>query len=154
MLKFISNEPNENESHCDATDICDDKIQNRKMNISKEKPKHNLKIKRQKISVDYSNKSFYEFRLIFVDPPKKLDSEESCIISGFLGISNEKQLDRVISNMALTHLLSRLDESKTQLHPSSIAINPPEHISLNLCYIILKGCVLLLMHLPKFTPNQ
>ena len=56
IMKFISNEPNENEYLCEATDICDDKIQNKKRTIRKKQPKHTLQIKRQIVSVDYSNK--------------------------------------------------------------------------------------------------
>ena len=56
MLRFISNEPNENESQCDATEICDDKIQNKKSTIIKKSPNNNLGGKRQKISVDYRKK--------------------------------------------------------------------------------------------------
>ena len=34
MLKFISNEPNENESKCEVTEICDDNIQKNKRTIN------------------------------------------------------------------------------------------------------------------------
>ena len=56
MWKFISNGINENESPSEATGICDDKIQKKKSTITKKSPKHNLQIKRQKISVDYKDK--------------------------------------------------------------------------------------------------
>ena len=52
MLKFISNEPNENESQCEATEIRDENIQNNRGNINKTSTKHTLQRKRQKISVD------------------------------------------------------------------------------------------------------
>ena len=35
MLKFISNETNENEYPSEATEICDDKIKNKKRTIKK-----------------------------------------------------------------------------------------------------------------------
>ena len=76
VWKAISNEPNENESQSQATDIQDDKIQNNKRSITKKSTKHTLQRKRQK-TVDYKDKSFDDFRLIIVDPPPKLDSEES-----------------------------------------------------------------------------
>ena len=56
MWKFISNEPNENGSPSEATEICDDKIQKKKRNIRKKPPKHTLQIKRHKIPVGYREK--------------------------------------------------------------------------------------------------
>ena len=90
MWKFISNEPNENESRSEETEIHDDKIQNKKRSTTKYSTNHNLQRKRQKI-VDYREKSFDDFRLIIVDPPQKLDSEESDIISSSFGISRGNQ---------------------------------------------------------------
>ena len=52
----------------------------------------------------------------------------------------ENQSNEVISNMVLTRLLKRWGEIKTQLHPSSIAMNPTEHIHLKVCCIVLKYC--------------
>ena len=75
MWKFISNEPNENESQSEATEIHDEKIQNNKRSNTKYSTKHTLQIKRQK-TVDYSDKTFDDFRLMIVDPPPKLESEE------------------------------------------------------------------------------
>ena len=34
MLKFISNEPNENESHCEVTEIFNDNMKNKKRTIN------------------------------------------------------------------------------------------------------------------------
>ena len=48
-LKIIPNEPNENDSHCGATEICDDKICKKKRNFINNTPKHTLQRKRQKI---------------------------------------------------------------------------------------------------------
>ena len=73
MWKFISNEPNLNESLSELIEIFDDKIQKKKSNISKKSPKHTFQRKRQKFSVDYRGKSFDAFRLMIVDPPQKLD---------------------------------------------------------------------------------
>ena len=56
MLKFISNGSNENQSQCEVTDICDDKIQRNKRTNNKKETKHTLQRKGQKISVDYRNK--------------------------------------------------------------------------------------------------
>ena len=53
IWKFISNKPNENESPCEAIEICDDKIKNKKRIISKKIPKHTLQRKRKKIPFDY-----------------------------------------------------------------------------------------------------
>ena len=75
---------------------------------------------------------------MIVDPPQKLDSDESDFLSICYGPSMENQSNEVISKMVLTHLLKRLDESKTQLDPSSIAMTPEEHISLKVCSIVLK----------------
>ena len=79
MLKFISNKPNENGSQFEVTVICDDRIQNKKNNIKNKSTKHNLHIKRQKVSVDYRNTSFDDFRIMNIVTTPKLDSEESDI---------------------------------------------------------------------------
>ena len=44
---------------------------------------------------------------MIVDPPKKLDSEESNIIYAYLGIPIENQSNEVISKMVLTNILNR-----------------------------------------------
>ena len=90
MWKFISNEPNKNESRSEETEIHDDKIQNKKRSTTKYSTNHTLQRKRQKI-VDYREKSFDDFRLMIVDPLQKLDSEESDIISSSFGISRGNQ---------------------------------------------------------------
>ena len=51
MWKFISNEPNENESQSEATEICDDKIQNKKRSITK---KNNQTYSSEKEEKNYS----------------------------------------------------------------------------------------------------
>ena len=56
MWKFISNEQNENEFMNEATEICNDKIQNKRNTIIKKSPKHNIQRKRQNISVDFRDK--------------------------------------------------------------------------------------------------
>ena len=94
------------------------------MTINKKSTKHTLKIKRQKISVDYRNKSFYDFRIIYVDPNPELDSEESNIISSSFGISSENQSNEVISKIVLNHILNHWEQSNTQLHPSFTDISP------------------------------
>ena len=66
---------------------------------------------------------------MLVDPPQKLNSEESDIISSCFGTSIENQSNEVMSNTVLTNILNRWDESKTQLHTSSIATTLAEHIS-------------------------
>ena len=66
---------------------------------------------------------------MILDPPQKLDSEESNILSGYFGISSENMPNEVISKMVLTHILMRWDGSKTQLHPSFSAMTPPEKSS-------------------------
>ena len=76
--------------------------------------------------------------LMIVDPPQKLDYEESNILSIYFGISSEKQSNEVISKMVLTNLLKSWEESKNYSNPRSSAMNPSEHISLKLCCIILK----------------
>ena len=73
--------------------------------MNKKSPKHTLQRKRQKISVDYRNKSFDDFRLMIVDPTPELDSEESDIISSYFVISRVNQSNKVISKMLLTHIL-------------------------------------------------
>ena len=67
---------------------------------------------------------------MIVDPPQKLDSEESDILSSFFGISRGNQSNEVISKMALTHHLKRWEESKSQSHPRFSAMTPLENISL------------------------
>ena len=56
MLKFISNEPNENESQFEVTEICNDNIQRKKRTINNKPIKQTIHIKRQKFSVEYRNK--------------------------------------------------------------------------------------------------
>ena len=70
--------------------------------------------------------------------PPKLDGYESTIISDSVGISSENISNEVISKIVLPHLLNHWDKSNSQLYPSSIAMNLPEHISLKICSIILK----------------
>ena len=76
--------------------------------------------------------------LMIVDQPPKLDSEESNILLGSLGISSENQSNKVIYKMVSTYILRCWDESKTQLHPITIALNILEHIPPQFCSIILK----------------
>ena len=52
----------------------------------------------------------------------------------------KNKLNGDISKMVLTHLLKLWDENKTQLHPSSMAMTPAEHIYIKVCCIILKYC--------------
>ena len=138
MWEYLSNEPNGTESQSEATEICDENTQNKKRSITKKSSKHTIQIKRWKRFVDYRDKLFDDFGLMIVDPLKKLDGEESNIISSSFGISSEKQSNEVISKMLLTHHLKRWEESKTQAHPSSSVTTPSEHISLQICCIILK----------------
>ena len=56
MWKFISNETNENESHSEAIEIHNDKIQNKKRSITKKPTKHNIHRKRQnKLTIGENN---------------------------------------------------------------------------------------------------
>ena len=81
------------------------KISKKKEDYYQKLPKHPLQRKRQNISVYYMDKSFDDFRLMSVDPPQKLDIEESNILSSYFGISSENQSNEVISKMASTHIL-------------------------------------------------
>ena len=76
MWRFISNEPNEDESQSEAIERHNDKIQNKKRNANKYSTNHIPQIKRQK-PVDYRKNSFDDFSLITVDPHPKMDSDES-----------------------------------------------------------------------------
>ena len=67
---------------------------------------------------------------MIVDPPQKLDSKESNILSSSFGISRGNQSNEVISKMVLTHLLKSWEEIKTQSHPSFYAMTPSEKILL------------------------
>ena len=138
MLKFISNESNENESQCEATEIYDNRIQKKKSTINKKSTNNTLQRKSQKFSVKYREKSFDEFRIIVVEPTLELDSEESDIIYISFGVSIENQSNKVISKILFTHISKRWEESKHQLYPSSISMTPSENISPKLCCIILK----------------
>ena len=71
MWKSISNEPNKNEYQSEATEIHDDKTQNKKRSITKNSPKHTLHRKRKNISVEYRDTSFEDFRLMILDPTPK-----------------------------------------------------------------------------------
>ena len=105
VLKFISNEPNKNDSQCEVIEICDYKIQKKKSNINNKSTEHTLQRKRQKFSAVYREKSFYDFRIMIVVPTPELDSEDSVIISSSFGISSENQLNKVIYNMVSTRIL-------------------------------------------------
>ena len=72
---FISNDTNEDESHSEATDIHNDKIQNKKRTANNYSTNNNLQIRRQKI-VDHRKNSIDDFRVMIVDPPSKLNSDE------------------------------------------------------------------------------
>ena len=74
LWKFLFNEPNEDESQSEPTETHNYKIQNKKRTANKYSIKHNLQRKRQE-PVDYRNNSFYDFRLMIVDPHPKLDSD-------------------------------------------------------------------------------
>ena len=137
MWRFISNEPNEDESESEATEIHNDRIQNKKRNANKYSTKHTLQKKRQK-KVDYRNNLFYGFRLMIVDPPPTSNSDESDVLSICYVPSMENQSNEVISKMVLTRLLKRWDDSKTWSHPSSIAMTLSEHIIVKVCCIIMK----------------
>ena len=84
MWKFISNELNEDESESEATEIHSDKIQNKKRTATKYSTKHNLQRKGQK-TVDYRKNTFDDLILMIVDPPPKLNSEESYFLSSCFG---------------------------------------------------------------------
>ena len=124
MWKFILTEPNETKSKSEATDICDNNIQNKKRNVTNKSPKRTLQRKRHKIAVDYRDKVFDELRLIIVDPLSKLDGEESNILSIYFGISSENHSNEVISKMVLIHILNSWEGINTQSHPSSSAMSP------------------------------
>ena len=62
----------------------DYKTQKKKRAINNKSTKHTVHIKRQKILVDYRNKSFDNLRIMIVDPTPELDSEESNILFMFL----------------------------------------------------------------------
>ena len=55
MLNFISNVPNEHESQSEATEICGDNIQNKKITILKKSPKHTHQRNRQIFQFDLEN---------------------------------------------------------------------------------------------------
>ena len=63
---------------------------------------------------------------MIVDPPQKLDSAESKIISSSFGISRGNQSNEVISKMVLTHILKRREESKVQSHTRFSVMAPSE----------------------------
>ena len=98
LWRFISNEPNEYDSQSEATEIHYDNIQNKKRTANKYSTKHNLQENRQK-TVEYRKNSFDDFRLMTVDPPPKLDSEESDFLSSCYSPSMENQSNEVISKM-------------------------------------------------------
>ena len=79
LWKFISNESNEDEYQSGATEIHNNKIQNKKRTANKYPTNNTLQRKRQK-SVDYSNNSFDDFRVMIVDPPPKMNSNKSYVL--------------------------------------------------------------------------
>ena len=67
---------------------------------------------------------------MIVDPPPKLNSDESDVLSICYLPSLENQSNEVISNMVLTHLFKRWYENNTWSHPISIAMTSEDHIFL------------------------
>ena len=82
LWRFISNEPNEDEYHSEATEIHNKKIQNKKRTANKYSNKHTLQIKRKK-SIDFRKNSSDYFRVMIVDPPPKFNRDESDALSIF-----------------------------------------------------------------------
>ena len=70
---------------------------------------------------------------MIIDPPPKLDSEETNIPSVSFGISRGNQSNEVISRMILNILLNILGYIKTQLHPRFSTMTQWENISLYIC---------------------
>ena len=136
-MEFSFNELNEDESQSEATEIQNDKIQNKKRTANKYSTKHTLQRKRQK-PVDYRENSLDNYRLMIVDPHPKLDSDGLELLSNCYVQSMKNQSNEDISKMVLTHLLKRWYQNKTQSHPSSTTTTSAEHISLKVCSIVLK----------------
>ena len=88
--------------------------------------------------VDYRYKTFDDFSLMIIDPPPKMNSEKSDIISRCFVTSRENQSSEVMSKMLLNDLLKRREESKTPSHTRFSAMTAPEKISLKVFWIILK----------------
>ena len=105
LWRFISNEPKEDESQSEATEIHNDKIQNKKRSANKYSTNHTIQRKRQKPG-DYKKDSFDDFKVIIVDPPPEWNSDESDILSICYGQSMENKSNEVIYKMVLTHLLN------------------------------------------------
>ena len=76
MWKLSFNELTEDESHSEATETHNDRIQNKKRTATKYSTKHTIQRNRQK-PVDYRNNSFDDFRLMIVELNPTLDSGES-----------------------------------------------------------------------------
>ena len=72
------------------------------MTANKYSNQHSLQRKRQKTD-DYKKNSFDDFRLMIVDPPPKLDRDESDFLSSCYGPSMENQSNEGISKMVLTN---------------------------------------------------
>ena len=86
LWKFSFNELTEDESHIEATETHNNRIQNKKRTANKYSTKHNIQRKRQK-PVDYRNNLFDDFRLMILDPHPKLDSDELELLSNCYGQS-------------------------------------------------------------------
>ena len=84
------------------------------------------------------DKLFDDFRLMIVDPPQKLESNESDILSSCFGTSRENLSNEVISKMVSTNLIKRWAEIKTPSHPRFFAMTPSENIYIKVCCIIMK----------------
>ena len=123
-LKIISNEPNENDSQCDAIYICDENICKRKSNFGNNKLPHNLQRKRQKNPGDYRNKLFDKFRLTNIEPPPKLACEDLKVLSVSFGLCTYNQSKEVISMRVLNHTFNHGDEIKTKSNHISTDMYP------------------------------
>ena len=104
LWKISFNELTEDESHSEATETQNDKIQNKKRSATKYSTKHTLQRKRQK-PVDYRKNSLDDFRLMIVDPHPKLDSDELELLSNCYGQSMKNEPNEHIAKRVLTHLL-------------------------------------------------
>ena len=93
------------------------------MSITKKSTKHTLQRKRQK-QLNKGGNNLNEFRLMIVDPPPKLEIEESTILSSSFGISRGNQSNEVISKMVLTSLFKHWEESKTHSHSRFSTMTP------------------------------
>ena len=101
-------------------------------------PRHQIQRKGRKKMNDYSQKSIDDFKLVLVTPsPKVTDQQEKCVRNSF-DASSKYQCIETNSKRIMTRVLRRLDDIKSNAHPSTSTMTPAERVAMKIYSIELK----------------